>query len=183
MQRFRAQGFPTTRDEDFRFTNVVGHCRRRLRAGRSAAGDRGYAEGAVRHRRARRARAGVHQRPVRGGAVVDRRAARGRARHQPGRGAGRRAGPRSSRTSAATIKFEMQAFTALNTALAEDGAVVLIPADVVVDAPDPPALSHRRGGAGGLAPAHAPRRRPPQPGPRHRDLRRRRRSRPTSPTR
>ena len=33
------------------------------------------------------------------------------------------------------VKFETQAFTALNTALASDGAVVVVPNDTVVDKP------------------------------------------------
>jgi Fe-S cluster assembly protein SufD len=134
IRRFRFQRFPTTRDEEFRFTNV------------SAIADRAFDV------------AGVV--PATSGTLKRRFVIAGLDAHELVFVNGRLAPALSSVgdlpkgvrvTNLATtlvdephlvepylgraIKFEMQGFAALNTALAEDGAIVLIPADVVVDRP------------------------------------------------
>ena len=135
MQRLLADGFPTTRDEEFRFTNVAPIV------------DRGFAP----------APAGL---PADAAALKAQFVVPGLDAHEVVFVNGRFAPelssigalPKGVRLASLSevlasesallepwfgraIKFETQGFTPLNTALAEDGAVLIVPPDVVLDRP------------------------------------------------
>jgi Fe-S cluster assembly protein SufD len=134
IARFRAQGFPTTRDEEFRFTNVSAI------AGGSF-GEPGDAPAGVADLKADHVVGGLDAHEL---VFVN-----GRFSPTLSSVTGLPAGVRVTSLAALlsdeptlvepyvgrAIKFETQAFTALNTALASDGAVVVVPADTVIEKP------------------------------------------------
>ena len=132
--RFVELGFPTVRDEDWRFTNVAPIAAiefRRAPAVKLAAGRARRASSTASQRRAGR----VRQRPLLAGAVADQRPA---GRRQV-RFARRRRSPSrptsSAATSASSPTRSGAPFTALNTAFVHDGAFIYVPDGVVLEQP------------------------------------------------
>jgi Fe-S cluster assembly protein SufD len=134
IARFRGQGFPTTRDEEFRFTNIApiagGHF--------GEAGDAPASAAALKREHVVPG-LDAHELVFVNGRFAPALSAVGALpagvrvtsfaellHTEPGL-----VEPHVGRA----IKFETQAFTALNTALASDGAVVIVPNDVIVDKP------------------------------------------------
>jgi Fe-S cluster assembly protein SufD len=134
IARFRAQGFPTTRDEDFRFTNVS-----TIAGGAFAAAGDGPAPATALRNQHVIAGLRAHELVFVNGRFSPELSAVGalpKGVHVTSLAALLASDPSLVEPYLGrAIKFEMQGFTALNTALAVDGAVVLVPADVVVDAP------------------------------------------------
>ena len=133
--RFAALGFPTVRDEEWRFTNVAPIAAAEFgdRAGRSAHVDRRAARRVPLQPTRRSASCsstaascpGCRGRPGCRRACASGRSPRGRREHADS----------SSATSASSPSSDTRAFTALNTALAADGAYVYVPDGAVLEQP------------------------------------------------
>ena len=134
IARFRAQGFPTTRDEEFRFTNIAP-----IASGNF--GEAGDAPASAAALKGEHVVAGLDAHEV---VFVNGRFAPALSKTE-----GLPGGVRVTSLAAVlqrepglvepyigrAVKFETQAFTSLNTALAGDGAVVIVPNDTVLDKP------------------------------------------------
>jgi Fe-S cluster assembly protein SufD len=135
-QQLLADGFPTTRDEDFRFTNVAPITVRAY-----PAADVPPARAALEALRAEASVPGLNAHEI---VFVN-----GRFAPELSDIAALPAGVRLTSLASsigadaalveslwgATIKFQMQGFTALNAALASDGAILVVDPDVVVERP------------------------------------------------
>jgi Fe-S cluster assembly protein SufD len=135
-RQLQAEGFPTTRDEEFRFTNVAP-----LAAKAYAAADVPPAPSSLSALRAQATVPGLNAHEI---VFVN-------GRYAPelssieGLPAGVRLANLASSIGAdgalveslwgGAIKFQMQGFTALNTALAADGAILVVDPEVVVERP------------------------------------------------
>ena len=125
--RFAAPGFPTMRQEDWRFTNVAPIAETPFRLADKAPTNAAELRRARRDSADRRAHRDP-QRPLRAGAVEHRRACRRASSPAASRSAiaderARVRAPRSARVGSAAP------FAALNTAFLEDGAFIVIPAE------------------------------------------------------
>jgi Fe-S cluster assembly protein SufD len=134
IRRFRAQGFPTTRDEEFRFTSVSA-----IASGGFEPAGEGSAAAAALKARAVVPGLRAHELVFVNGRYAPSLSSVGDL--PKGVLVAGLAGVLASEPGLVepyfgrAIKFETQGFTALNTALAADGAVVLVPADVVIEEP------------------------------------------------